>query len=283
MESNLSSAPQLDIIQSKQDRRDAGISHFEYVDAANQARMAQYNNEYNYWLWLQQAKYNSPAEQRKRLEEAGLNPNFQSVESGNLSSIPTSSGSITPSVGRNRAAMVANDIQAFNAVIRSISEGVSAYSNLANTPSLDDLKGFRKNVAQFMGNRAGAAEMDKIIKSIEAAFTGKSKLGLDLPILVPNYFDNGDPYFDRPDWSKSPMLRNLGLKNDDLNWLVQLRKFDFQSMKPEELKLIQERTKQIAEAAGLTAQQSQLFTTMTATKVGAMLGPLLLGIIKMFF
>lgn len=281
MESNLSSAPQLDIIQSKQDRRAAGISHFEYVDAANQARMAQYNNEYNYWLWLQQAKYNSPVEQRKRLEEAGLNPNFQSVESGNLSSIPSSSGSITPSVGRNRAAMVANDIQAFNAVIKSIGEGIQNVSNIANIPS--DIPVYRNLLRRFMEHKTGGAEMDKILKSIEAAFSGKSKLGLDLPLLIPNYFDNGNFFYDKPDWSKSPMLRNLGLKNDDLNWLVQLRKYDYQNMKPEELKLIQERTKQIAESAGLTAQQSQLFTTMTATKVGAMLGPLLLGVIKMFF
>lgn len=279
MESNLSSAPQLDIIQSKQDRRDAGISHFEYVDAANQARMAQYNNEYNYWLWLQQAKYNSPAEQRKRLEEAGLNPNFQSVESGNLSSIPTSSGSITPSVGRNRAAMVANDIQAFNAVIKSIGEGIGAVSTLSGIPA--DIKDYRKLLNTVLWNKADIGGLDVTLKTIEKIFGAKTKLGIDLGDTLGVTGPDGSIYPTLPNWKESPMVQNLNLKNEDLDWLVKLRQYDFEKMKPEELKLLKERADLIAEQAGLTGEQLRFFSAIATTKIGAAIAPIALAIFKM--
>lgn len=279
MESNLSSAPQLDIIQSKQDRRAAGISHFEYVDAANQARMAQYNNEYNYWLWLQQAKYNSPAEQRKRLEEAGLNPNFQSVESGNLSSIPTSSGSITPSVGRNRAAMVANDIQAFNAVIKSIGEGIGAVSTISGIPA--DIKDYRKLLNTVLWNKADIGGLDVTLKTIEKIFGAKTKLGIDLGETLGVIGHDGSIIPTLPNWKDSPMVQNLNLKNEDLDWLVKLRQYDFEKMKPEELKLLKERADLIAEQAGLTGEQLRFFSAIATTKIGAAIAPIALAIFKM--
>lgn len=38
--------------------------------------LAQYSYDKNYAMWLENNKYNSPAEQMKRLQEAGLNPNL---------------------------------------------------------------------------------------------------------------------------------------------------------------------------------------------------------------
>lgn len=279
MESNLSSAPQLDIIQSKQDRRAAGISHFEYVDAANQARMAQYNNEFNYWLWLKQAKYNSPAEQRKRLEEAGLNPNFQSVESGNLSSIPSSSGSITPSVGRNRAAMVANDIQAFNAVIKSIGEGINAVSTISGIPA--DIKDYRRLLNTVLWNKADISGLDVTLKTIEKIFGAKTKLGIDLGDTLGVTGPDGSIIPTLPNWKDSPLVQNLNLKNEDLDWLVKLRQYDFEKMKPEELKLLKERADLIAEQAGLTGEQLRFFSAIATTKIGAAIAPIALAIFKM--
>lgn len=37
------------------------------------SRVAQYQNEYNYWMWQQENKYNSPASQVQRYKDAGLN------------------------------------------------------------------------------------------------------------------------------------------------------------------------------------------------------------------
>lgn len=286
MESNLAGAPQMDIITSRKERIGSGIGA-AYIDTANQARMAQYNNEYNYWLWLQQARYNSPQEQRKRLEQAGLNPNFQSIDSGNLSSVPASSGSVTPSVGKNSAAMMQNNINTFNALVKSIGEGISDVSKISGIP--DDISTYRKLLTQFMGHNVQSAEYGKILKAVDSVWRSKSELGIDIPLLIPGYGENGDPWMHTANWKESPLFQalglkntNLGLSNEDLRWLIKLRQYDFDNIKPAELKVLQERAKQIGEAAGLTKNQNDLFAAMTATKVGSMLGPLLLGVIKLF-
>ena len=123
--------------------------------------------------------------------------------------------------------------------------------------------------------------MDYMLKQIEAVFKSKTELGMDLGWSFGGIGPDGysTPVF--PDWEKSPVYQNLGLKNDDLNWLVKLREYDFNNTKPAELKSIQERARQIGASAGLTEKQNELFTAMTATKIGAMLGPLLLGVIKL--
>ena len=84
----VSSAPQLNYIASRSQRVANNVGR-DYIDAFNQAQMAKYNNEYNYWLWQQQAEYNSPSNQVQRLLDAGLNPNYNSIEgAGNLSNSP---------------------------------------------------------------------------------------------------------------------------------------------------------------------------------------------------
>ena len=278
--SNLSGAPELNLVQSKGERKRRGVD-FEYMDSFNQGEMTRYNNEYNYWLWKQQAEYNSPAQQRARLEAAGLNPNYNSIDSGNLGSIPSSSGSITPSIGKNKALKTQMYIDTFNALVKSIGEGVSSVSKISGIP--DDIPTYRRLLTQYMGHNAQSAEYNKILKSIEAVWKSKTELGIDIPLLIPGYGENGDIWMQNADWEKSPLFQNLGLKNDDMQWLVKLRQFDFENTKPEELKVIRERVRQIGASAGLTEKQNELFTAMTATKIGAMLGPLLLGVIKFIF
>lgn len=279
-QSNLSGTPppELNLVQSKGERKRRGVD-FDYMDSYNQGEMVRYNNEYNYWLWQQQAEYNSPAQQRARLEAAGLNPNYNSVDSGNLGSIPSSSGSITPSIGKNRALRQQMYVDSFNALVKSIGEGVSSVSKISGIP--DDIPTYRRLLTQYMGHNAQSAEYNKILKSIEAVWRSKTELGIDLPLLIPGYGKNGDIWMKDPDWDKSPVFQNLGLKNEDMQWLVKLREYDFNNTKPEELKVIQERARQIGASAGLTEKQSDLFATMSATKIGAMLGPLLIGVIKL--
>lgn len=279
-QSNLSGTPppELNLVQSKRERKRRGVD-FDYMDSFNQGEMVRYNNEYNYWLWQQQADYNSPVQQRSRLEAAGLNPNYNSVDSGNLGSIPSSSGSITPSVGKNRALRQQMYVDSFNALVKSIGEGVSSVSKISGIP--DDIPTYRRLLTQYMGHNAQSAEYNQILKSIEAVWKSKTELGIDVPLLIPGYGENGDIWMQYADWKNSPLFQNLGLKNEDLNWLVKLRQFDFNNTKPEELKVIQERARQIGASAGLTEKQSELFATMSATKIGAMLGPLLLGVIKL--
>lgn len=134
---------------SKQSRLNAGVTvptngDWNYVDAWNQARLAQYNNDYNYWLWQQQAEYNSPSNQVARLKAAGLNPNFNSIDgTGNLGNMPTSSASISPSIGRNRNASIGNAISSINSIIGAIGQGVETMSKLSDLPPLFQMKNYR--------------------------------------------------------------------------------------------------------------------------------------------
>lgn len=276
--SQLSGAPELNLVQSKGERKRRGVD-FEYLDSFNQGEMTRYNNEYNYWLWQQQAAYNSPASQRARLEAAGLNPNYNSVDSGNLGSIPSSSGSIAPSVGKNKALKTQMYIDSFNALVKSIGEGVSDVSKLSGIPN--DVPAYRRMLKEYMGYKLGSSQVDYMLKQIEAVFKSKTELGIDLGWQFGSNQPDGSIVPTSPDWEKSPLFKNLGLKNDDLNWLVKLREYDFNNTKPAELKTIKERARQIGASAGLTQKQNELFTAMSATKIGAMLGPLLLGVIKL--
>lgn len=276
--SQLSAAPQLDLVQSRSERKSRGVD-FDYLDSYNQGEITRYNNEYNYWLWQQQAEYNSPAAQRARLEAAGLNPNFNSVDSGNLGSIPSSSGSITPSVGKNRALRQQMYVDSFNALVKSIGEGVSSVSKLSGIPN--DVPAYRRMLKEYMGNKLGSSQVEYMLKQIEAVFKSKTELGIDLGWQFGSNQPDGSIVPTSPDWEKSPVFKNLGLKNEDMQWLVKLRQYDFNNTKPAELKSIQERARQIGASAGLTEKQNELFSAMTATKMGAMLGPLLLGVIKL--
>lgn len=267
----------MNIIQSRRERQKAGVG-MAYVDTANQANMAQYNNEFNYWLWLQQMKYNSPEQQRARLEAAGLNPNFQSVDSGNVSAIPTSSGSVAPSVGRNSAAQMQNTINSFNALVKSIGEGISDVSRISGIP--DNISGYRKLLSSYMFNKVGTSELERTLRTIETMFGAKSKLGIDLGWSLGATAEDGSIIPMKADWESSPVFANLGLKNEDLQWLVKLRQYDFEKMKPEERKLLIERADLIAEQAGLTGQQSRFFSAIATTKIGSMIAPLVLAFFK---
>lgn len=279
-QSNLSGTPppELNLVQSKKERKARGVD-FDYMDSYNQGEITRYNNEYNYWLWQQQAEYNSPAQQRARLEAAGLNPNYNSVDSGNLGSIPSSSGSITPSVGKNRALRQQMYVDSFNALVKSIGEGVSSVSKLSGIPN--DVPAYRRMLKEYMGNKLGSSQVEYMLKQIEAVFKSKTELGIDLGWAFGSNQPDGSIVPTLPDWEKSPVFQNLGLKNEDMQWLVKLRQFDFNNTKPAELKSIQARARQIGASAGLTEKQNELFSAMTATKIGAMLGPLLLGVIKL--
>lgn len=279
-QSNLSGTPppELNLVQSKKERKARGVD-FDYMDSYNQGEITRYNNEYNYWLWQQQAEYNSPAQQRARLEAAGLNPNYNSVDSGNLGSIPSFSGSITPSVGKNRALRQQMYVDSFNALVKSIGEGVSSVSKLSGIPN--DVPAYRRMLKEYMGNKLGSSQVEYMLKQIEAVFKSKTELGIDLGWAFGSNQPDGSIVPTLPDWEKSPVFQNLGLKNEDMQWLVKLRQFDFNNTKPAELKSIQARARQIGASAGLTEKQNELFSAMTATKIGAMLGPLLLGVIKL--
>ena len=180
----VSSAPQLNYIASRSQRVANNVGR-DYIDAYNQAQMAKYNNDYNYWLWQQQAEYNSPSNQVQRLKEAGLNPNYNSIEgAGNLSSIPSSSGSIAPSIGRNMNQRTSNMISAFNAMLSSVSTGVDTMSKLSDLPPLESLQAYRKTLYGLAKENLKGKELDNFNKMIDGIYNFALSGGETEPFAV---------------------------------------------------------------------------------------------------
>lgn len=142
-----STAPQLNIPTTSAQRRELGVES-AYVDDYIQQLTAQYNNEYNAWLTNQQLEYNSPANQVKRLQEAGLNPNFNSIDgTGNLNSITASNAKLNSNVQSNKIQQTQTALQAVNNFLGIISDGVKKYSDITGgTMDLGAYKDLTKNI-----------------------------------------------------------------------------------------------------------------------------------------
>lgn len=131
----VSASPNMDVVMSPSGRRSAGIGR-NYVDAYNEAQIAKYNNDYNYWLWQQQAQYNDPVAQVARLRNAGLNPNFNAIDgTGNLNSIPSSSASMTPSIRSNQLKTAGTMFDGLNEVVGAIGTTLDNMSKLTSLPA----------------------------------------------------------------------------------------------------------------------------------------------------
>lgn len=269
--------PQMDILTSPKDRRQAGVAS-AYADTYNQSQMAKYNNEYNYWLWQQQMEYNSPQQQRARLEAAGLNPNYNSVDTGNVSSIPSSSGSLTPSIGKNTASYMQAGLQGFNALIGAIGQGIEDVSKISGIPK--DIGTYRQMLSDVMGHQRGIKEVEKVLKRIQAAWSAHTELGIDLPFVFEGVTSNGDPWLYEPNWDQAQMYRNLGLRNSNLYETWQSRLFERQNLLPSEQEKLQKQVEILGQTFNLNEKQLEWFNALAGTKVGSMLMPILVQFIK---
>lgn len=246
--------PQPSVITSRKDRLAAGVGHpadTPYVDAYNQAAMAQYNNAYNYWLWQQQAEYNSPSNQVARLKAAGLNPNFNSIDgTGNLGSMPTSSASMSPSIGSNRARMRQANTQAIlgsvNATLNAIGEGVGTLSKLSDLPPLESLGTYRKLLLNSAYNKQYGQELDNLNKLITALFQGElagldtsgvKGIGYPMGVIVddksPDHMSYDPEYGPKLQILKQ-QLANLGIDYDIKNLVKDCKQYYRDHIQPNE-------------------------------------------------
>lgn len=186
----ITNVPQPDLAMTRQQRRDAGVGMF-YVDQYNQMQMAKYNNEYNYWLWKQQMEYNSPSNQVQRLKEAGLNPNFNSIDgTGNMSSIPSSSGSVTPSVGRNASQMASNIISVADTIINGFSKGLNTISALSDVPPLAKLPEYRDMLFKIGKENLKGKQYDNYKSLVQSIVDTYLAGGSQIPLTIED--DNGN-------------------------------------------------------------------------------------------
>lgn len=201
----LSQAPQPDLALSRKQRIAKGIG-VDYVDAYNQVASSQYNNAYNYWLWQQQAEYNSPSNQVARLKAAGLNPNFNSIDgTGNLSSLPSSSMSITPSIARNTSYRTQNILNTVNTAVDTFAKGLQGVSELSDLPPLDKIGDYRKLLYRTAQENLKGKERDnfqKMIDNISDVFlaggnmNGFDEYGNPKPFEIPSPYATASTYGD---------------------------------------------------------------------------------------
>lgn len=160
-----------DLVLNGDSRRDKGVGLL-YADEYNQAAYNAYNNAYNYWLWKQQQDYNSPKNQVARLKEAGLNPNFNSIDgTGNASSIPSSSASPRGNIAQNHLQAIGTAISMATGMAGMVSKGVSAMKTLAGTPKA--IGAYRSFLSGIMGEKFENSRLDKWLKELELFKTSK--------------------------------------------------------------------------------------------------------------
>lgn len=261
------SAPVPHVITSKQDRRNFGVG-LPYADAYNQSAMAQYNNEYNYWLWKHQQEYNSPLEQRKRLEAAGLNPNYNSIDSGNIGTIPSSSGNISPSIGSNRRISLDNAVTAVNAIVSNIAQGIKSVSQLSGIP--DNIPMYRRLLTLTARGKLDSQSLDNALKTIQENYNTWYYLGVNPGGMSgTNYYDeNGGQILEYNNIPGSPAGRQATLRNESMILLNALRDFDLSNIKPEEENLIKARVRQVSAQAGISEKQLKWFEGLKGAQIG---------------
>lgn len=259
----------------------------QQFDFEKNLELAKYNNTYNYNLWKEQMQYNSPVEQRKRLEAAGLNPNYNSVDSGNIS---LASPSQIPSNLSNSMSVADKKAQLRLASLNQITEMVSSFVR-----NLSNLSGIPQSVTNTRAVLRDLLDTDVIFRRSKAfkAFLDSYKTAIDdFGVDLQNGFvtsitpDGGDVLLRRSpglgeDYS---LLRNesMKLQNDVRSIEAELKRYDLDNLKPAELVRLKTQLRKIGLDADLTQKQLDWFVANSLTKIGASSIGALLGVARFF-
>lgn len=220
------------LVFNREQRLNAGVGILG-TDDYNNASMQMYNNAYNYWLWQEQMKYNSPAAQVQRLKEAGLNPNFNSIDgTGNAGSIPTASGGYQSTYGQKHLQAISTGVQVATGLATAVSKGVQALKTFATTPKAIGF--YRGLLTRIMGNRYEGSNIANMLNDLELKATGKL-MGIDSfgDSLESDY---GHVNYDAPFWVKKygeASFINARAKYQDL--LNQVKEWEKDSYNPQKL------------------------------------------------
>lgn len=248
LDSHLSSAPQPNIVTSIGDRSASGVG-MNYVDTYNEAQMAQYNNAYNYWLWQQQLAYNSPKAQVARLKEAGLNPNFNSIDgTGNAQSIPASSGSLRSNIQQNRLNSIASAVNTATGLAQAISKGVNAYKTFVTTPA-NAANQYRKLLTALLDGRITGQELSNNIRQLTY-----QKEGILSGMAFGGMFDQNQR-IQNSIWYRGALAGSYGKEKQNeifdkqielLSIKRDLAKYDLDHIQPAQLAILESKLPQIA-------------------------------------
>lgn len=230
-------SPQVpNLVFNREQRLNAGVGILG-TDDYNNASMQMYNNAYNYWLWQEQMKYNSPAAQVQRLKEAGLNPNFNSIEgTGNAGSIPTAGGGYQSSYGQKHLQAISTGVQVATGLATSVAKGVQALKTFATTPKAIGF--YRGLLSRIMGERYDQSRIKTLLDDLELKSTGKL-MGIDSygDALESDY---GHINYDAPFWVKkygeASFIKSRAYFQDLVNQVKAWEISDYNPQKLENLK-----------------------------------------------
>lgn len=233
------------LVFNREQRLNAGVGILG-TDDYNNASMQMYNNAYNYWLWQQQMAYNSPKAQVERLKEAGLNPNFNSIEgTGNAGSIPTAGGGYQSTYGQKHLQAITTGVNIATGLASSVAKGVQALKGISTIPLGESggIRAYRRLLFSIMGNKLQQSGLDVALKNLEA-FSTRRLMGID--DMQEGYQDEFGRTFkvdsDAPHWLKAYGEANgIRLRNIYQDLQNQISQFNLDHIKPAELKVLQAR------------------------------------------
>lgn len=254
------------------------------ADAVNQLNMAQYNNEYNAWLWRMQTEYNSPENQVARLKAAGLNPNFNSIEgAGNASSPSPSTGSLKSNfLGSYQASISAraqklNEINsvvsAFNDLVKNIGQGLDMYKTYVNTPSGPSM--YRSDLNTLLHNRAASSSFDATLKEVLTSIAIGEERYSNSPLGLAYLGD-----FGARAWQSQiaqQKFDNLKADKDLKDITFKLKQYENNELQPKQARKLEEEIENLLSRTRFVDTQDAMYNRL---KVGGMLLPFAMMLFK---
>lgn len=137
-------------------------------------KLWQEQKEYDYQKWQEYNAYNTPVEQRKRYEEAGLNPNLIAQQIGSGSSESPASAGTAPEMVAAQMQNPSDEISSYANILNNIAGG---FNNMADTFSQNQL---RSAQARESSTDADIKQVELTYRSaqLEAYINGLKKKGL---------------------------------------------------------------------------------------------------------
>ena len=265
------------VITSRQDRKNAGVSSYDYVDAYNNAMAIDNERAYNEYLYN---RYSSPSAYMKQLEEAGLNSAF--AVGGSPSSSPSSSTqSFNSNVSQAHQISLNNKLAIFNSILSGISQGVNIISNTSAIPQDQAYRVWRNAIAGIDAGTHKYKSDSAFAKSIADMiyYLGYQSSGyLDKngnPVRSPYSVDGSetiDPYHSM--FVNQQALRNalMEIKNSTASW-------DLNNLKPAQLEQLNKMIENISGRTSFLGLQEDMYS---ALKASGLLAPIIVALIKGF-
>lgn len=192
-----------------------------YREYVMQQATAEQQNAFNVAMWNAENEYNSPVNQMRRFQQAGLNPNLIYGQQNTSASAPSASGGVNFNVAGHRK----NQLSKNQATANQLMETAGMVNTIANT--LNNLETAKQNRLYTNQLTAKAA-----IETARAQFAYDQLDGLrgqgilfDNKMKMQNYIANAAKlqyalYSMFGDESYSNIMHSLGDSFPQLNWFV---------------------------------------------------------------